>query len=268
MKRRFNYTDRKKIILDRVAIELQESGEVAKSFRADVRLNDMELPRGASVYLEAYHRTDMERWSYGTVVKRKLPEDISIDHLGHIENLLFRVKVVDESGKRGLILAEADRINPRRKGEKGLKERCILPVEFNKDLGRQIWRVSFDGDVPVLEFNGNHIPNIRHLAQTDYGFFFCVYPLVIKEVFTRIFLVDEITDLAEPEVNWHKDWLDFAHRFNSESIPEPVSREEDGFQDFITDIMKWIDGVVDGFCRSHPEKWREFIKQNERSNNQ
>lgn len=249
MKRRINYTDRKRIPGERVSLNLIEH-DGQKSFDANLNLDGLGLANHACIYLESYHKTDYMRYAFGTVEHIQKPQNTDLGFLGRIENLRFRLKIVDESGDRGLILAVADRIRPE-----GADEiRSILTVEF-KDLGHQVWRVSFDGNEPILELNST-VPFIRDKAKADYRLFFYVYPAVIREILTNMILIDGIPDLDDAE-EWEQDWMGFAYRYGGE-YPEILDRSQDGFDE--NEIRGWVERVVTEFCISHRDKWHDFIQ--------
>ena len=142
MRRRFNYTERKRILQENILVTLIRDNNAIKSFDAQFEIDDKKLPDNASIYIEAYHRTDLERYYFGQVGEKKIP-NTDLSCFGYLENIKFRLKVVDETGKHGLILAEANGIRPSDDSDKKTQKRCILPVEFDKDLDQQVWRVDF-----------------------------------------------------------------------------------------------------------------------------
>lgn len=255
MKRRFNYTQRQKIPEKNVHITLHREEEAIKSFNATINLQGLELPYDAQVFIEVYYRTDRKRFDFGTVNNIIQPESTDISDLGNLENLKFRIKIVDVSTKYGLILAEADKIKPHSDTGEEEQIRSILATEFNCDLGNQIWKINYNTSPPILELNKN-IPNIRFLAKSDPIFFFYVYPQVIREVLTYMFLVDQF-DPEESTEEWQLNWLDFAKRIFPEDIPprmtisDPDSRQE---------IVEWINGVVNEFSKMENKKWDLFLK--------
>ena len=54
---------------------------------------------------------------------------------------LFRVKVVDESGEHGQILAEVDGLSPLNGDEAAANRLSLLPVE-TADLGHAVWSLT------------------------------------------------------------------------------------------------------------------------------
>lgn len=247
MKRRFNYTGRKRITLDRISITLNRNNGIRESFDAVINLDGLGLPKEANVYIEAYHHTDLRRYQFGTVGNIVSSEDTSLQDMADKENLKFCVIVVDETGEQGLILASADKIRPA--GEP--KRLSILPVKFH-DLGRQVWKIDYNGDEPTLLLN-ERIPNIHNLAKTDPRFHLYVYPAVVREIFTYMFLVDEVDDLEDPTQEWHQHWLKFIEQFtNRRPIPQDTNH-----------VLTWVDELVEEFCTSRSTEWSKFCNVEE-----
>ncbi|KQC06653.1 MAG: hypothetical protein APR54_01535 [Candidatus Cloacimonas sp. SDB] len=255
MKRHLNYTRRQRIPAKNIHITFHRENEVIKSFDATINLQGLKLPFDAKVFVEVYYRTDRKRFDFGTVSNIIQPESTNISELGNLDNLNFRIKVVDLSTKYGLILAEADGIKPHTEKGDEKRIRSILSTEFNCDLGNQVWRMNYSTSLPILELNKN-IPNIRSLAKSNPLFFFFVYPQVIREVLTYMFLVEEF-DPEETTEEWQFNWFEFAKRIYLEDPPtrfninDPDSRQE---------IVEWIEKVVDEFSSGEDKKWESFSK--------
>jgi len=255
MKRRFNYTGRKRITLDRTSITINRTDHTAGSFDASIKLDEMGLPDHAKIYVEAYHHTDLARFPFGTVGNMIYPEDRTISHLAHYENLRFRVMVVDESNTRGLILALADRIRPT-----GIyRKRSILPVDF-RDLGRQVWKMDYSGDEPVLMLNIK-IPNIHNLARTDPRFRLYIYPAVLRDIFSHILFIDRLDDIENPAQDWHATWLEFAKRFSKDDSLSQLNLGEEQFDP--QDALNWIDKLVEQFCSTQSKEWLKLLSLEE-----
>ena len=256
MKRRFNYTNRCKIPIEKISISLDRDEGSVRSFNATMDLNAMNLSSDAKVYVEAYHRTEVRRYDFGTVGNIVHPQDTELATLAYSENLKFRVLVVDESSQHGLILAHADRIKPVSEGDR----KSILPVDFSRDLRQQIWLVDFaeDEGAPVLLFN-RKIPNIENIARSDPQFIMYVYPAVIREVLTHMIFVEGVESPSDPSMDWHGDWLEFARRIlPGEGPPEILNPQNKDFEN--GDVKGWIDKVVEEFCDSRNE-WNSYISQ-------
>lgn len=255
MRRRINYTGRRKITREKVSIILNRDNNSVRSFSANINLDGFNFPPDARIYIDTYHKTEVKRYDFGTAENIVPPRDTGLAGLAYPENLKFRILMVDESGKHGLILAHADRIRP----VSDMNTKSILPVEFC-DLGQQIWRVDFAGDEgsPVLAINEN-IPNIQTIAKSDPQFIMYVYPAVIREVLMHMIFAEGIDSPSDPPVEWHRDWLDFSRRvLPGEGPPEILDSREDDFESDAA--WAWINKVVEEFSASRNE-WREFIKQ-------
>ena len=255
MRRRINYTGRRKIPREKISIILDKDNNSVRSFSANVDIDGFNFPPDAKVYIYAYHKTEVKRYDFGTIEKIVPPHDTGFAGFAYPENLKFRILIVDESGQHGLILAHADRISPL----SDIDTKSILPVDF-VDLGQQIWRVDFEGDggSPILAINRN-IPNIEAIAKIDPQFIMFVYPAVIREILTHMIFIDGVESPSDPSIDWHGDWLDFSKRvLPSESPPENLNSRE---VDFESDAAKkWINKVVEEFSASRNE-WRKFINR-------
>jgi hypothetical protein len=206
MKRRFNYTGRKKIGSDRISITLvhDENNEI-QSFNARINLGDMKLPIDANVYIDAYHKTESKRFDFGNVINLSSRQETTLVGLAYAGQLKFKVVVVDKSAEHGKILAIADEIHPT-----AAPTKSILPVFF-KDIGQRIWMLDFSGSegAPVLLIN-KKIPNIENIAKSNPQFIMFVYPSVIKEILIKIIFIDRVDSINDPSIDWHRDWLDFS----------------------------------------------------------
>ncbi len=253
MKRTFNYTGRQKIKRERISINFIRVNGSVVSFALDrLDLDDLNLPSNARVYVEAYYRTELKRFDFGTVSNRSNPPSCDLTDLAYSENLKFRVIVVDTAS--GKILAHADGISPEASAER----KSILPVEF-KDLGNEIWRVEYEGDgqAPILCIN-NRITNIQNIASQDSQFLIYVYPAVIREILTHMVFVDNVDSTTEPSTDWHGDWLRFIRQLRVEP-PETLNKENDNFDNERS--LQWINRAVEAFCNTHSTKFQEYLQR-------
>ncbi len=249
MKRHINYTNRKKIEHNKIILKKINDNNVPY-LDASVDFSNMNLPNNAAVYLEAYHGAYYARFSFGTIGTFNKPENTKLEALGDIDQLHFRIKVVDESSKRGLILAEASGLVL----EGSETAKSILPIQFIP-LENEVWKVSFIDDRPILQLNKN-IPHIMDKAVSDYRFFFYIYPAVIREILTWLIFVYGISDIEDTE-SWERDWLAFANRFGGIQ-PSCINNKANEFD--IDETIQWIDRIVTGFCQSQYSKWANLIE--------
>src|SRR4051794_14315018 len=112
-KRRINSTGRKKISQDKIDVRILSTspGEALKA-RIGIDLDSLGLPSSAAVSVEAYHRGTAMRFDCGTVGIKRIPDLLTLNELDQAGGVLFRIKVIDQDGQRGKILASADRVRP------------------------------------------------------------------------------------------------------------------------------------------------------------
>lgn len=249
MKRRINFTNRKKINKSNIEIKINRNNDnEIESFESTVLIDKEKYKDESVVYLEAYHRTDFRRYKLGPVKNIRNLEDESFKDFLFPENKLFRVKVIN---KDGLITGMANEIHPIDKGKPEYMKRSILPVLFEEDLGMKIWELRYEARGPELYFNSK-IDNIETIAKSNPSFFVFVLPQVIKEILYKIIFIDGIDNYEDPNIDWHKDWINFARSLCTDDMPSlsNIDKEED--------IRNWIDTVIDSFTINHKEKWDEF----------
>lgn len=235
MLRTFNYTGRKRIGLADISISLAHESDATMRFNANVDLTSLDLPPSSHVYLEAYYQTDWERFSCGSV---GVPNELINQELQGFEEgaaVHFRIKVV-ASEEKGRILAIADNIRPISVDDDKHRD-SLLEVSFT-DLGPEVWRVRWTGSSPHLEFNKN-IPNCKHLVRRDPAFHAFALPAILREILTRLILVDDALN-AEEESSAHR-WVELGSSLAGERLEayEPGDEER---------VDRWIDNAIRRFA--------------------
>lgn len=255
MKRRFNFTNRQRIQKQNIKIILEGEEDHRKISEATLDIKGLVLDEASKIYLEAYHRAEHKRFDLGTVGNMKRVTGLELSPMAYSENLKFRVLVVDESQHdHGLIVAHADRITAI--GEDNKPSHSLLPVQF-KDTGQEIWRLKFEDreGSPILYINSK-IPNVEILAKRDPRFIMFVYPPVLKQILTKILLIDR-HEFSEELDGWEDEWVAFA-KMSAHLDNPPQIADGEGVVETSSDIEKWIDSAVEGFCYSRRE-WDGFI---------
>lgn len=238
MIRRFNYTRRRRIPSDRLSVTVVNPGTPEMSFEASIRLQGLDFPPEALVFLEAYYKASYMRFAYGTVERSTAPADRRLSEIDRGTMVLFRLKVVAPGSVHGLVLGELEGVKPATvQPSDSASTRSLLPVQF-ADLGQQVWRLAFDNDVPILELNTT-VPGIRELASKDPLFIGLVYPAVVREILGKVLETEEDPGDSPDAETWQALWLKFASRF----CPEPLPPHED-----LDRRRDWLDTAVEGFC--------------------
>ncbi|WDF78406.1 hypothetical protein PQ469_00100 [Mucilaginibacter sp. KACC 22773] len=233
MIRKFNYTGRVKIPERQTKIKLFENGSYPY-FNAYLDLQELKFPIHARIFVEAYFASNFLRFDYGTIGQIKAPAQTSLIDLPNIEQVRFRVKIVDDSGVHFKIIGISDNIYPDGIANDD-NRRSILPVSF-EDIGSQIWKVVFRAMGPVLILNcETKYPGIRNLIKSNQFFLGLIYPTAIRFILQRI-VDDELFDSDD----WGANWITFTREvLGVYSTPDS---SDDG------DMDEWIDEVVSSYC--------------------
>lgn len=240
MRKRINYTGRKKIPRSSVKIALvREASGTTASFEAVLNLVALELPPESPVWIEAYHQTQFQRFAFGTVGRLTPPVDRQLTTFGNTDNIHFRVKVVAADEPRKL-LAEADQI-PNADPDDIFENRISLLHLRGEELGHEIWRLALDGPWPTLVYN-SAIPNAMALIRDDARFLAFAYPMIVRQVLNEALTGENSrTDDDDDTESWQQQWIKFA-------IGMGVSEPPDDSRDDSGQRHGWINSAVAAFC--------------------
>lgn len=208
-------------------------------FHADLNIKDFGFPDDARIYIEPYFKSSYMRFDFGAVDKISSPMVTYLTDLPETDFLLFRVKIVDSSKKNGKLLGLADRIKPLSEETEVPGKQSILPVDFQQDLGQQIYRLVFDEErnQVILEIN-RRLENGPELLRTN-EFKALVLPGIVRLITERL----RIHEFDDESDSWQDQWLNFYYsKLNVEDKPDFETNNEDAMDD-------WIDNVVASFCR-------------------
>lgn len=241
MKRLINSTGRKKIDLENIIIRMEDGVEPGspRSFKAHIKIpENLRLDRNARVYLEPYVRSSSMRFDFGTIGRITHPSETILSELDAGRDVLFRLRVVDESGHIGRILAAANEIRPRYEADESVGRRSLLPL-VSIDLGEELWKVSVNGTaLPVLQIN-NRVPGLREKLLDDAVLQGSVYPHALRTVLNYIVFDDP----GDEETGWIKDWKAFTEELRGEEWPEEFDPQDDKDR-----LDQFIDETVECYC--------------------
>ncbi len=237
--RTLNYTDRKRIRREDACITLYNE-EGRHYFTAELELAGYRLPPTSYVYVEAYRQAQYMRFSFGQAGELVEPNDRFLSKFDSPDGVMFRVKVVQELPRKGLLIAQASQIRPKRHDKADDDRLSLLAVQPVDSLGDQIWRLDFNDEQVILLVNsklGDKDALVKHPT------FRClVYPEVVRYVLITILKGDKYDDLDDTS-NWRTLWLRFARNLGVMTAMPPVTDE--------ARVDDWIEDVVDKFCRQH-----------------
>ena len=250
MIRRFNYTDRIRILREDILVQLREiDGKLG--FEAKLNLQEYDLPPDALVFVEAYRQVSWMRFDFGTVEALTPPKDRALTEFDSPDDILFRVKVTQAQDTH-ILLAEADRVPLKRPEDSTDKRIPLLPVK-PESLADEIYRVDFSDDRPRLLVN-KEVGDWRSIAQSP-AFASLVYPAVFREVLVHVLIVDGHDDSSDTS-DWRALWLKLA-----ESLPgvgqSPSSTDAND------DKFYWIDSAVSTFASrlKNRSKFEQYWKK-------
>ena len=224
MKKRINSTGRKQLTRENIAIHLAEprSLDAAPAFSANLEFPPhLKLEPSANVYVEAYVRSSVMRFSFGTVGLIRAPADTVLTDIDRGAAVLFRVKVVDESKEIGKIVAAVDGIRPLTDTDEIEGRKALLPL-VKTDLGEAVWRIHIQGSAaPVLQIN-NRIPDLRERLFEDPLLAGAIYTEALRQVLHAVLLSNEFDDEMEWVINWKK----FIEEVRGTAIPLEMDDED------------------------------------------
>lgn len=247
MPRRLNYTGRKKINQTDALIRLRRT-EHGLSFDADLRLAEYNLEQltpPPHVYVEAYRgaSTLWKRFDFGRVGTLSPPPDCSLNEFSIPEGILFRVKVSAEGALLGQLIAEADRIRPRHPDEQEDYGLPLIEHAPADDIGDELWRVDFAGAMPLLKIN-TRVPMGVNQFLADFHYRSMFAPAVMRQVLTRILVIEGGAEIDEDEADWRVRWLTFASQLPGVgNRPSPI---ENGID--LDSVEDWINRAVEAFA--------------------
>lgn len=237
MLKKLNFTERRRLGRNAVEITLRREADGVLAFDARLDLKGKRLDSDARVYVEAHRRTSYMRFDFGRVGAIEPPADRRLVEIESDNLVNFRVKIVDESSRFHRILAVAEGIRVSDREQDASSRMSLLPVEFVREMD-EVWRVSFDSEGPALMLNSS-IEGIESKARNDATFFALVYPAVVRQILTRIVMIDGYDEVDGDE--WWGLWLRWAAEMLGE--PAPASDDRDARE-------AWIDRVVAQFARN------------------
>jgi len=254
MIRRLNYTRRRPLTRKQVTIML-DGDDDPPAFAMQLDLGDARFPADAPIIVEARRQTSFMRWDFGTVGNRLTPSDGArrLTEFGSGEGVTFRLKIVEppseaQDGRPARILAHADHIRPRAKGERKNRSESLLHVDWGTDnvFRHQPWRMEFDESNDPLLRVSQYLISDKDGFVGSHSFTSIALPEIFRSVLTRILLLDKDRG-DEGGTDWRSLWLKFASSLSGVAEAPP---EDD-------DIDDWIERAVAAFCR-HNNMRRRF----------
>ena len=255
MSRRLNFTGRKKINRGDVTVRLLRNGDHL-SFDADLtglgRLKLDQVDPPPKVYVEAYRGASAlwKRFDFGRVNTIRPPEDRSLDEFGDEHGIKFRIKISAVGGEsHARLLAEADNLPPLKPGESEQKQRSLIDPAPSDDLGDELWRLDFSDGEPQLLINTS-VPGGWKEFALDPRSRSVFAPAVMRQVLTRMLVIDRDTGDPDDPDDWRTKWCEFATRLLGSETGRILSPQvtEGGRLENLTELLESIDDAVAAFA--------------------
>ncbi len=249
MIRRLNYTGRKRIPRSRITIRLVPAVDTLYAFTAEFDLSGFKFRNDANVFIEAYNVASYMRFPFGTVAQRRDPKDTRLADITPRPLPKFRLKVVDQSKRHGLLLGVADKLIPLRPEEDLANKQSLLPVNFC-DLGDQVWRLELSDSWPELQLN-KYIDGIGEVARSGESFLGLVYPEIVRRILRQVVIEEDQTDPYFDDDEWTSLWLRYVCSLPGVNEPPSGASEEARAR-----RIDWIEDTVQAFCRTRQARQR------------
>lgn len=227
----------RKIPKSLISVKIRESDDGTRSFDAKLDLARLNLPPTAAIYIDTNVLNSYQRFAFGTVSEIKQPDSTELSDLDLDGTVQFRLKVVDNSDRKGRLLASAHGIKAKDEGDAAEREPLLRLLKY--DLGDVPWRVEFMEDaMPGLILN-RRIPGVIQLTEHDAVFQALLLPAAIRQVYSKIF---SDPDWDADAATWQGKWLRFGMLLTGRDAPALDENEQIGL---------WIEGVVEKFSSQH-----------------
>ena len=242
MQRRFNYTNRQRILQSDLSFAIVEDDQGRPKFHADIDLANYDLPPTAKVWVEAYDRNAFMRFPFGSAESPGNETPTTLTDFVGTDSYYFRVKVVNDD-MHSRLFAVADSISPVRKHDEDESAKSLLRVT-TRDLGPVPWELEYPiADHPLLVIN-SQIDAGKSLARSNQFFQALVFPAVLEQVLRRILLEDSYRPSGDPDDDdmWKEGWLEFSGSLSSSArlpIDQDLTRDE---------LEQWIEDSRRAFC--------------------
>jgi hypothetical protein len=238
MIRKYNYTKRIKLHKNQVSINLNFNNKI-KEFEAQFDFKDLSLPDNSKIFIEPYYKTNYMRFDFGTIKEPTSPSNTTLYNFPGLDQISFRVKIVDVSKTRGRILAVINGIEPSNIEEQPADKQSILIVRY-VDLGQKLFNLDIDEaeTFPLLEINSK-IKSATEIIRKDV-FISTIYPSVIRQIASEI--VNDKTNWDISDEVWQGYWLKYFKKVIGVTIERPISEDD------LSIKKEWIDEIVNSFC--------------------
>jgi hypothetical protein len=249
MKRRINFTGRKKIMQESVELNVTDLNTPNVAFSCSADLGRYNFPESAAVFLDVYRdKYIRQRYDLGTVGSPVKIRDEKIPKFSSYPVLTYRITVTDQGQGGKLILGRSSPILFTSSGP-GSSASSILPLKFQKNMN-QVWRIDVESGKPVLLINSG-ITGIEEKIRNDVLFRHSIFPAVLREILFYLFILKQPDKEDETTQKWIQYISETLGFHDDLDILTDESDEDEG-----TDSesgMEVIESIIEKFsCKNFP----------------
>jgi hypothetical protein len=247
MKRRINFTGRKKIMQESVKLDVTGLNTPNVAFSCSADLGRYNFPESAAVFLDVYRdKYIRQRHSLGTVGSPVKIRDEKIPRFSSYPVLTYRITVTDQGQGSKLILGRSSPILFTSSGP-GSSASPILPLRYQNNIN-QVWCIDFESGKPVLLINSG-ITGIEEKIRNDALFRHSIFPAVLREILFYLFILKEPDEEDETTQKWIQYISETLGFHDDLDILKDENDEDDG-----TDYeskMEVIESIIEKFsCKN------------------
>ncbi len=237
---RFNYTKRRRIDQESIAIEFSEANGQpfvsAKVLDSSVLAG---LEPDAQVILEISRRTTLEQFPMGTVGQTLSLVDAPVNEFTTVTGIQARLKVVSVgSATHGKLIAVADRIQADGTGNVPGTPNPLILFQPSSSIGDETWVLDLSQEMPVVLMN-ERVDDWFGLASST-SFIALVYPELVRRI--ARWVADDF-DAAEEEGTVRSKWVRFLNRLGT-PLAE-IDRNDPAA------VLEWTDSCASNFSTRH-----------------
>lgn len=253
------FTGKKKIPRNRVSITLLPGQPPEFSATVDLSTYRRTLPEDASVVIEAYHNTMVQRFDFGTRSDPRAREELRLTGFDEWDQPRFRVLVIDQKRHPGMLLASCESINAVVSGEDAEGGRSMLKLVPKPDdeMQGEFWRLKEIGGGYQLWYNKDVRSVASGITSKKPEILGHILPAAIREILSRKILWGEEQAIAASDDD---EWIRFAEDLSGESAPAVSGDAQSPDEE---EQEAWIDRVVARFCRGRARFVQRVLEQQE-----
>lgn len=238
MRRRIRLTGRRQLARSVVDVKMFEVSDTKEKKLVSLTIAKLDafskLPASASIKLRLFENKRSKTLSFGTLKDLRRIVEVTDDGFS-APSCQLRV-VATEGLDKGLLLGSTDSWTLSTDEDTTNRQGILLFKPY--DTSPRSWKLVIGEDTYPIVYIDKKIPNSRVWARNDPTFISCVLPAIVRELFEDMFAGED-----QPELQWQKDWIDWAATLMPGKEP-PWADERRQQQD-------WLDDLLDSFCKRH-----------------